>query len=96
MNGDELASGPTAGTTGNERLAVANHVLETLAAIDDSSRETLESLKQECAREFEIAMSTCGKSAKELSARRNEIARSLQWQAKTKAAVAQIFPTTSD
>ena len=92
---DGLASGPTAGATGNERLVIANHVLETLAAIDDSSGETLEYLKQKCAREFEIAMSTCGKSAKELSARKNRIARSL-WQAKTKAAVVQIFSTTSD
>lgn len=34
-------------------------------------------LKQECGREFEIAMSIGGKSAKELSARRNGIGRSL-------------------
>lgn len=92
---DGLASGPGAGATGNERLAVANHALHTLAGIDDRSRETLEYLKQECAREFEIAMSTGGKSAKELSARRNGISRSL-WQAKTKAAIAQTFTTESD
>ena len=88
---DGLASGTASGASGQERLAVANHALETLAAIDENSRETLEYLKQECAREFEIAMATGGKSAKELCARRDGIARSL-WMAKTKACVAQTFP----
>ena len=92
---DGLAIGPAATASGHERLAVANHALQTLAGIDDNSRETLEYLKQECAREFEIAMGTGGKSSKELCARRNGIARSL-WMAKTKACVAQTFPTSSD
>ena len=91
---DRLAMGTTAGATGAERLAVANHALHTLAGIDENSRETLEYLKQECAREFEIAMATGGKTSKELCARRNFIARIL-WMAKTKAAVAQTFPTSS-
>ena len=92
---DGLAMGTTAGATGAERLAVANHALHTLAGIDENSRETLEYLKQECAKEFEIAMATGGKSSKELCARRNGIARSL-WMAKTKAAVAQTFPSSSN
>ena len=92
---DGLAMGTTAGATGAERFAVANHALHTLAGIDENSRETLEYLKQECAREFEIAMATGGKTSKELCARRNEIARSL-WMAKTKAAVAQTFPANSN
>ena len=92
---DGLAMGTTAGATGAERLAVANHALHTLAGIDENSRETLEYLKQECAKEFEIAIATGGKSSKELCARRNGIARSL-WMAKTKAAVAQTFPSSSN
>ena len=92
---DALAMGTAAAATGQERMAVANDALHTLAGIDDSSRETLEYFKQECAREFEIAMSTGGKSTKELCARRNGIARSL-WMAKTKATVVQTFPTSID
>ena len=92
---DAFANGTASSASGQERMAVANNALHTLAGIDDSSRETLEYFKQECAREFEIAMSTGGKTAKELSARRNGIARSL-WMAKTKAAVAQTFTTNSD
>ena len=42
--------------------------------------------KQEVAKEFEIAMGTCGKTYKELYARRNRIARSL-WMAKTKSCI---------
>ena len=72
-----LDIGTASSPSGQERLAVANNALYTLAAIDDNSRETLEYLKQECAREFEIAMKTGGKSAKEFSARRNGIAKSL-------------------
>ena len=92
---DALATGTASSASGQERMAVANNALHTLAGIDDSSRETLEYLKQECAREFEIAMSTGGKTAKELCARRNGIARSL-WMAKTKACVTQTFPTNND
>ena len=71
-------------------MAVANLALHSLAGIDDASRETLEYIKQEDAMAFEISMSTTGKSFKELSARRNGIARSL-WMAKTKACIAQTF-----
>ena len=78
------------GSTMSERMAVANLALHSLAGIDDQSRETLEYIKQEDARVFEISMSTTGKSFKELSARRNSIARSL-WMAKTKAAISQTF-----
>lgn len=39
-----------------EKLAVANHVLHSLAGIENKSRETLEYFKQENAREFQISM----------------------------------------
>lgn len=90
-----LDIGTASSASGQERLAVGNTALHTLAGIDDNSKETLEYFKQEFVREFEIAMSTGVKSAKELCARRNGIARSL-WMAKTKAVVAQTFPTNSD
>lgn len=77
-----------------ERLAIANLALHNLAGIDDNSRETLENIKQEAAKEFEIAMSTGGKTFKELAARRNIIAKSL-WMAKTKACIAQIITSDS-
>ena len=83
------------GTSTQERLAVANNALHSLAAIDEHSRESLEFDKQEAAKEFQIAMSTCGKSYKELCARRNSISKSL-WAAKTKVAIAQAFPMDSD
>ena len=92
---DALAIRTASSASGQERLAVANNALHTLAGIDENSRESLEYLKQKCAREFEIAMSKGGKTAKEFCARRNGIARSL-WMAKTKACVAQMFPTNSD
>jgi hypothetical protein len=69
-----------------DELAVANHALHSLAGIEESSRETLEYIKQDAAREFQILMTIGGKIAKELCARRNEIAKSL-WMAKTKACV---------
>ena len=78
------------GASMRERIAVANLALTSLAGIDDNSRERLESIKQENARDFEITMGTQGKTFKELSARRNSIARSL-WMAKTKASIAEIF-----
>ena len=83
------------GSSIQERLAVANLALHSLAGIDENSRETLEFIKQEDAREFEIAMGTNGKSFKELSARRNSIARSL-WMAKTKACIAETFIDEED
>ena len=83
------------GTSMQERLAVANLALRSLAGIDDNSRETLEFIKQEDATHFEIAMGTGGKSFKELSARRNSIARSL-WMAKTKAYIAETFIDEED
>ena len=63
------------------------HCIYSLAGIDDNSRETLEYIKQEAAIEFEIAMGTGGKSFKEFSTIRNNIARSL-WMAKIKAYIA--------
>ena len=80
----------TSGTSKEERLAVANHLLHSLAAIDDNIMMTLEYDKQEAAKEFQIAMGTCGKTYKELCARKNVIAKSL-WMAKTKACIAEIF-----
>ena len=90
-----LLGGNIPGTSTQERLAVANHALHSLAGIDENSRETLEYIKQECAREFQIAMGTAGKTPKELCARRNAIARSL-WMSKTKACIAETFPTDHD
>ena len=78
------------GSSMRERLAVANLALHSLAGIDDNSRETLEFIKQEDATQFEITMGTAGKSFKELSARRNSIARIL-WMAKTKACIVETF-----
>ena len=79
------------GPTRQEKLVVANHALQSLAGIEESSRETLEYFKQEAAREYQISMTTSCKSAKELCVRRNGIAKSL-WAVKTKACVAQTFP----
>ena len=90
-----LATPKVVGSSIQERLAVANLALHSLAGIDDNSRETLEFIKQEDAREFEIAMGTCGKTFKELSAKRNNIARSL-WMAKTKACIAETFIDDED
>ena len=85
-----LASARNPNASMHERLAVANLALQSLAGIDEDSREKLENMKQEAAEEFEITMSTCGKTAKELSARRNAIAKSL-WMAKTKTSIAETF-----
>ena len=87
-NGLAIPKLPSSSTS--ERMAVTNLALHSLAGIDDQSRETLEYIKQENARAFEIAMGTARKSAKELSARRNGTARSL-WMAKTKTCIAQTF-----
>ena len=75
-----LAIPKVPGSSLRERLAIANLALHSLAGIDDSSRETFEQLKQEEAKDFEITMSTSGKTFKELSARRNSIAKSFEWQ----------------
>ena len=88
-NGMSIANIP--GTSKQERLAVANHALHSICAIDERSREKLEHDKQEVTKEFEIAMKTCGKTYKELCARRNGIARSL-WMAKTKSCIEETFP----
>ena len=92
---NSLSFGGQVGKSTQERLAVANHALTTLAGIDDNYRETLEYLKQECAKEFQIAMGTGGKTTKELFARRNGIAKSL-WMSKTKACIAETFPLHDD
>lgn len=73
-------------TSTHERLAVANHALHSLAGIHDNSIESLEYMKQETAKEFQIAMGTGGKSYNELCARRNGIAKSL-WMAKTNVCI---------
>ena len=83
------------GSSRQERLAMANEALNSLAGIDDNSRETIESNKQKNARDFEIAMDSAGKTFKELSSRRNSIARSL-WMAKTKACIAETFINEED
>ena len=60
--------GRVSGRTSHERLAVANHALQSLAVIEENSRDTLEYMSQEAAREFQISMSTDGKTYKELCA----------------------------
>jgi hypothetical protein len=76
-------------------LAVANHVLHSLAGIEESSRKTLEYIKQEAAREFQILMTIGDKIAKELCARRNGIAKSL-WMVKINACMAKTFSIDVD
>ena len=90
-----LSSGSQVGASTQERLAVANNAMASLAGIDDNYKETLEYMKQECAKQFQIAMGTGGKTPKELCARRNGIAKSL-WMAKTKACIAKTFPAHDD
>ena len=91
---DEVHNGLTCvipqGPAAQERLAVANLALHSLAGIEDNSRETLEYIKHVAAKEFQISMTTGGKSAKELCAKRNGIAKSL-WMAKTKVCVSEAF-----
>jgi hypothetical protein len=61
---DEVHHGMTAAripdTSTSERVTVANHALESLAGIDESSRETLENYKQEAAKHFQITMGIYG------------------------------------
>ena len=90
-----LATARVPGASMHERQAVASLALHSLAGIDDNSRETLESMKQDAAKEFEITMGTCGKTFKELSTRRNAVAKSL-WMAKTKACIAETFVSDID
>ena len=78
------------GSAMRKRLVVANLALHSLAGIDENSRETLEDIKQENARKFEVAMGTSDKTLKELFVKRNGIARSL-WIAKTKSCIAETF-----
>jgi hypothetical protein len=85
-----LTMGRASGQMTHEKLAVVNHVLHTLAGIEENFRDTLEYISQEAVREFQISMSTDGKIFKELCARKNNIARSM-WLAKTKAVVAETF-----
>ena len=87
---NELVIPNVSGSTMSERMVVANLSLYNLTGMDDQSRETLEYIKQEDARAFQISMSIAGKSFKKLSSRRNNIARSL-WMAKTNAAISQTF-----
>ena len=73
-----------------EKLAVANLTLHSLADIDENLRESLEYIKQETTMEFEIEMSTGEKTLKKLSARQNMIARFL-WKTKTNACIDETF-----
>ena len=82
----ERVSGPSSHKT----LVVVNHALHSLAGFEENSKDTLEYMSQEAAKEFQISMSTDGKTFKELCARKNGIARSL-WLAKTKACIAEMF-----
>lgn len=83
------------GTSMQERLAVMNLILHTLAGIDDNSHKALEYIKQEDAMDFEIVTSTRNKLLKVLSVRRNNIAKSL-WMTKTKACIAETFIDKKD
>lgn len=74
---------------------MANHILHSLAGIHEDSRESLEWMKQEAVKEYQITMSTGGKTSKELYAIRNDIARSL-WMAKSKACIGETFPMDVD
>ena len=82
--------GKVLGTSNQERLAVANHALHSLAGIQDNLRKTLEYMKQEAAREYQVTMRIGDKTSKKLCATRNDIAKSL-YMAKTKACIAQTF-----
>ena len=88
---DGLATTRGTRQTSNERLAIANHALHTLAGIEENSRDTLKYISQEARREFQDSMSANGKTFKELCTRRNGIARSL-WLAHTKASIVETFP----
>ena len=92
---NELTMGRVSGPTTHERFAVANHALHSLAGIEENSRDTLEYILQEAAKEFHFSISTDDKTFKELCARRNGIARSM-WLAKTTACVAETFPMDFD
>lgn len=72
-----LTTGRVPGASSKEKLVVANHALHSLACIDEGSRETLEDMTQNAAREYQITMSTGGKTPKELVAKRNGIAKKL-------------------
>ena len=69
---EEVHNGLTMGIVSRpssyERLVVANHALHSLADIEENSRDTLEYISQEAARELQISMSTDGKTFKELGA----------------------------
>ena len=83
------------GASIQEKLAVANHALHSLVGIEDKSRETLEHIKQEVARESYITMDTRGKNLKNSLHEDLAFAKSL-WMAKTKACIAHTFPMDSD
>ena len=85
-----LTHGRVLGPPSHERLVVANHALQTLAGIDETSRDTLEYMSHEAAREFQIVISINDKTYMMLCARRNDIARSLSL-AKTKSCVTETF-----
>ena len=96
---DEVHNGLTfrrvPGASTQEKLAVANHALHSLASIEDKSRETFEYIKHEVAREFHITMDTRGKNLKNSLHEDLAFAKSL-WMAKTKACIAHTFPMDSN
>ena len=53
---EEVHNGPTMSRvsrpSSHERLVVANHAVQSLAAIDENSKDILEYISQEAAREF--------------------------------------------
>ena len=64
-----LTHGRVSEPPSHERLVVANHALQILASIDETSRNTLEYMLHEATREFQIVMSINDKTYRMLSAR---------------------------
>ena len=79
-----------AGISMQEKVAIANLVLHSLAGSDENSREGLEYMKQEAVVNFEIQIGIGDQTFKKLSARRNNLARNL-WKANTKASIDETF-----
>lgn len=72
--------GESSGCINTRMTSNGNHAPHSLADIDDNSRETLEYIKHEVAKEYQISMSISGKTSKKLCARRIDIAKVCGWQ----------------
>lgn len=48
-----------------EKLAVINHPLHNLVEIEENLKDTLKYIKQKTSREFQISLTTRGKTVKE-------------------------------